>query len=952
MSNPKSVPQSVIQPIKVVDLDLSQPISPWQNLAAYQMVQATVRWQGRPIACVEIPILNGQCETQWILDRILQTCGEQILKTLLLEGLSQGNDLATLLTQPTALPSDLLPQDRLQPKPAPPQLQETPQPKVTVVICTRDRPEMLKQAIASLQHLTYPNLELLVVDNAPRSDATQILVQTFTKSQPPVRYIREDRPGLDWARNRGILAAQGDIVAFTDDDAIVDPGWVDALVRVFADSPVVMAVTGLVVPWELVTPAQVMFEQQGGFGKGYDRRWAYFPQGRGLKWTDLGTGIYGTGANMAFRRSLFARIGGFDPALDVGTVTGGAGDLEMFLRVLRSGGALVYEPAAIVRHQHRRDWAALRSQLAANGAVYAMLQASATRFPDLRWKLWRLGLSWGLWGNLVPWLQACCYPAGVPSSLRWAQLQGCWRGLGTYARARRQAKQVWQQLGQPTDPSMAAEALPPWFCGQANAQLNAQFNAQPDSQPHPNSPAPPCQIQVCQIELTEPLPLLFPVNAQTAHLFLSWQGSPIAQIQIPVWQGAIGRLRLTDAIIQQVGLQLLQPQPQPQRSPSVSQSVAQVIAERLMLLRLQGLSGQGLQLGTVHLPPEGIILQLDPQIAVSIVVATCDRPEALACCLQSLSQQCHQRSLEIIVVDNRPASGLTPPVVTTFADCTPLPVKLVQEPRAGVNYARNAGILASKGEIIVTVDDDVVIPPGWLERLIAPFTRKDVMAVTGNVLPLELATRSQQIFEAYGNGGLGRGFVRFEVGTDWFNRSFWAAIPTWELGGTANSAYRASLFAKPTVGLMDEALGPGMPSGAGEDIYLFYRILKAGDRIVYEPSAHVWHQHRREMSALRKQLYNYSKGFIAYHLTTLFRDRDWRSLTMLLLFLPLYRIKQFWVWLTGDRIYPLSLIGVEIVGSLAGGWALWRSWLRVRRWGRSGKNDGGTMKNVGNRRNM
>ena len=66
---------------------------------------------------------------------------------------------------------------------------------------------------------------------------------------------------------------------------------------------------------------------------------------------------------MAYHHSLFDRIGGFDPALDVGTVTNGGGDLEMFFRVLQEGQTLVYEPSALVRHRHRRDYAQLRTQI-------------------------------------------------------------------------------------------------------------------------------------------------------------------------------------------------------------------------------------------------------------------------------------------------------------------------------------------------------------------------------------------------------------------------------------------------------------------------------------------------------------------------------------------------------------------------------------------------------------
>jgi O-antigen biosynthesis protein len=149
------------------------------------------------------------------------------------------------------------------------------------------------------------------------------------------------------------------------------------------------------------------------------------------------------------------------------------------------------------------------------------------------------------------------------------------------------------------------------------------------------------------------------------------------------------------------------------------------------------------------------------------------------------------------------------------------------------------------------------------------------MAVTGNVLPAELDTEAQRLFEAY--GGLGRGFQRREFGSGWFERGH-KACRTWTIGAGANAAFRAELFTDPEIGLFEETLGPGTPAGVGEDTYLFYRLLKAGHRIVYEPSAYVWHHHRRDLAALRRQLWGYSAGHVAYHLTTLRQDRDLRGL--------------------------------------------------------------------------
>jgi hypothetical protein len=172
------------------------------------------------------------------------------------------------------------------------------------------------------------------------------------------------------------------------------------------------------------------------------------------------------------------------------------------------------------------------------------------------------------------------------------------------------------------------------------------------------------------------------------------------------------------------------------------------------------------------------------------------------------------------------------------------------------------------------------------------------------------------------------------VNGNWF-KQFVSAVPTWKLGATANAAFRAAIFTHPQIGLMDEALGPGMPSGVGEDTYLFYKVLRAGHTIVYEPSAYVWHKHRRDLAALRRQLYSYSKGHVAYHLTTLMRDQDLRALVHLGIWLPRYYLRRAKDRLRGRGDYPVSLILLEVAGSLVGPWALWRSRRRVKREGRS-----------------
>jgi glycosyltransferase involved in cell wall biosynthesis len=304
-------------------------------------------------------------------------------------------------------------------------------PSVTVAVCTRGRPESLSRALRSLERLDYPpgSLEVLVIDNAPVDDATQLAASSF----PRFRYLREPRPGLDRARNRAIAEARGEVLAFTDDDVEVDPGWVRALALHFSN-PAVACVTGLVAPAALETRAQRLFETYGGFGRGFEVRYHTLGTRRYWRWWPLGAGIFGTGCNMALRVGLFEKLGGFDPALDVGTPTWGAGDLDMFYRVLRAGHILVYEPRALVWHHHRREDAELRHQLRGFGrGVYAFWTKTFLHDRGMRWRTLEFALLWyvkGLLGRLVR-------KRGLPRPLALVEAWGALEGPFAYLVSRR-----------------------------------------------------------------------------------------------------------------------------------------------------------------------------------------------------------------------------------------------------------------------------------------------------------------------------------------------------------------------------------------------------------------------------------------------------------------------------------------------------------------------------------
>ena len=266
---------------------------------------------------------------------------------------------------------------------------------VSVVICTRDRPNELSVCLSSLPRQSYPPREIIVVDNASRDQRTRDVALAAG-----VTYVREDRPGLDIARNTGALRATSDVVAYTDDDVLLHPHWLERLVSAF-DAPEIGAVTGLVLPAELATEEQRHFETYWGFGKGYrqqdfDSTRFNSHRGRAFPAWDIGAG-----ASMAFRREVFKNIGLFDERLDVGQA-GCSGDSEYWYRLLARGYICRYSPASVAFHFHRKTADGLASQIyhymrghaAALLVQYERTGIAANRFQAYyytpRWYLYRL----------------------------------------------------------------------------------------------------------------------------------------------------------------------------------------------------------------------------------------------------------------------------------------------------------------------------------------------------------------------------------------------------------------------------------------------------------------------------------------------------------------------------------------------------------------------------------
>lgn len=242
-------------------------------------------------------------------------------------------------------------------------------PHITVAVCTRERPAGLTACLDSLVGQEYPNFEIVVVDNAPRSPASRLVIESFKSSSINLSYMVEPRVGLSWARNCALSAASDGITAFIDDDETADPWWLAEIARGFFEHPEAEAVSGIMLPAELETSAQVRFEQYGGHHKHRGFAAATFsPTTVSDQHPMYPLPPFGTGGNMAFRRDSLRQIGGFETALGAGTLALGGADTRAFTELLLRGGTLVYQPTAITHHYHRRTKAELRRLMFCYGA--------------------------------------------------------------------------------------------------------------------------------------------------------------------------------------------------------------------------------------------------------------------------------------------------------------------------------------------------------------------------------------------------------------------------------------------------------------------------------------------------------------------------------------------------------------------------------------------------------
>lgn len=222
--------------------------------------------------------------------------------------------------------------------------------RVTVILCTYNRSESLRKALESVAASSLPSSvewDVLIVDNNS-ADHTRDVALAFCRQHPDrFRYIFEPRQGKSFALNTGIRQSHGDILAFLDDDVTVEPTWLKNLTQALDSSEWSGSGGRIVLEWPVSVPPWLSTE--GPYAR---HGFPGFDQGSEAK--QLSGPPFGT--NMAFRREMFEKYGGF--RTDLGPNPGSqirAEDTEFGRRLIRAGERLRYEPDAVVYHPVPED---------------------------------------------------------------------------------------------------------------------------------------------------------------------------------------------------------------------------------------------------------------------------------------------------------------------------------------------------------------------------------------------------------------------------------------------------------------------------------------------------------------------------------------------------------------------------------------------------------------------
>jgi len=438
-------------PIKVSELDLSQKIQPIKAVEGYSGLYVLVRYQGYPIGWIYISDLGHHGVISPA--QLRQTINKQIGWVLV----------------PLVL-GDQLEMERAE-------AEQLDPISIVVYLHSLVKVDQFQWCLQGLAKLDYPIYEIIIVSNSTQADYSSQFAVDFP-IDTPLRFIYEERIGLNRARNRGLAEARYDIIAFIDGTTYPDRAWLQTIANTLA-RPEVMAVTGLVAPAELETEAQIRLEfnyikpehglrrqiiRQNSLTNSIQRN----KSGAYLSWlwrgglTDqelLWANHFGLGSNMAFRRDLFTAIGPFDMAMDLDTFDPDHGATEIFHRLITRGHTLAYEPAALVWHKYQHDRASLRRSIYQNGRSFGvyLLTCMRNRTLSRRAILHFALIEWLIKGLLYRLIR----PKSLPRGLIFLELTGAMMSPFAYLVAQIQTRLTANKPSQGGNPSPQEKKMSP-----------------------------------------------------------------------------------------------------------------------------------------------------------------------------------------------------------------------------------------------------------------------------------------------------------------------------------------------------------------------------------------------------------------------------------------------------------------------------------------------------------
>ncbi len=376
------------------------------------------------------------------------------------------------------------------------------------------------------------------------------------------------------------------------------------------------------------------------------------------------------------------------------------------------------------------------------------------------------------------------------------------------------------------------------------------------------------QLDLTRPSVLEPVSPREPIAGELARVLVRLRGDPIGFVEL-----AIPGDELERELLAAVGRQL---------------------GEAVVGFSALDVMGQASSAAGAMGDPEG----LEPGSALvgglCVVVCTRDRPGSLAGCLTSLRSLAYQ-GFEVLVVDNAPGDDATAKLFDVMVGGDPR-FRYVREPLVGLSNARNRGLAEASARYVAFTDDDVIVDSQWLSGIARGFGREPgVGCVTGLVPSARLDTPAERYFDrrvAWSSSLQPRIYdLEARRGT-----SPLFPFDAGALGAGANFGVERDLAVR--LGGFDPALGAGSPARGGEDLDMFVRVLQAGAKLAYEPSAIVWHFHRVDMASLRSQMRGYGVGLGAY-LTKQMMVSGSRS--ALVRGAPRGVAHMLWLWRRGDR---------------------------------------------------